>query len=1840
MSGFRKGWNTAKVMSSARTRQDSLRAHRAPSQHFFSASAALPLVTSFITLIATALRPAAVRAYVFEKLKQGKLSMATFVRILAAAFALHSLSTFAAKGVEDPRTMEPITLPENGSEPIMISKPTAIRLKSGAVLRYMPGPPPSIADTNTPTYFYPYSCTTAPCWDTGIGAGSHISVALDAVGTNLYLDGTTPSYSINFAVTNVGQVLSTSFYLNQPNCPGYLQPGGVGSPSTCFTGTGTLGVTWWYPFGPAGAWTYTASTNAATINQVAFTVDPLAMAKISGDGLIVAVGTNTGPRIVVEMRNADGTPVMFENLTKTLAPTATVKIGKTTTSVPSQNIQYKGSGQFSINAPIGSTAGVYTVTVSHQQATTPATFTVTAQANVPPPDNPTYEQGNGDGSSDFDTSSQTDQADKFLTKSAPSCGAPEMVADPINVTSGNTVRMEVDYARTGLSPLEFTRTYNSLGTKSLLMKNYWSTPFDCTVYLPAGSGQPARVRRPDGQIVRFNPVGTSYVPDSSFHGTLTKNGTAWRFVDTNQTIEDYDSTGKLTAVTDLQGRILTLTYTTGGLLNKVTANTGESLTFQYNSNNQISTVTDQAQRAWTYTYDAYNNLTMVKYPEGKNVQYLYADPNNPYLLSAVAVNPPVGGPTLTNAEQVWQYDSQGRAITNYVPDASTPAGSHRTDISFGSDGTTRALMDGNGNASTYTTQMINGRGFVNATAGPGVSQCGNDLSRTFDSKMNVASQTQFNHTTLFNNYDTKGQYAARIDASGTAQQRETDFLYDIRYFNKPTQITEPSVVAGSTKVTTLTYDNFGNVTQKTVSGYRPSPISTQPATAITRTWNYQYNGPYHQLSQISGPRTDVTQTTKFAYNAAGRLFSVTDANGILARNNIAYTATGNVQSEDRPNGLHLAYAYYAGSDLLHTFTETQGSATRTTTWIYDNDHRVMQILYTDGVNPTLSIQFGYNAAGTLQSVSASTGVVQYTFDAQGNPTGEKYSNSGMVAKTLQRTFDSYNRVRKLIGANNTIETDYFPDGTLTQSLDGKSQATQRHYDGLLRLTAVVRPDNSQISYAYDAASNLTQIIDPNNATTTYAYDDFGNKVSQISPDTGTTSYSYDRAGNLIQVFDAKQQTTSYTYDPGNRLLTVTRASTDYNETYVYDACTNGAGFLCSVTSGNGEKVAYQYNGFGEVAAMTTGNKTIAYQYNAQGKVSQITYPSGRIVNFTLNELGDPTLVTVTENGTTTTLAHDIKYAPLGPVTMWTYGNGLLHTRQYDQQYWVRSIATPNTSTLSYSQYDLNGNLTQLSLDGTSDAFAYDNFDELQSGSGDFGSGSYLYDAVGNRTSMTANAATIAYTYTPNSNRIATQTGWTYTLDANGNTTRKQAADGSGFQYTYSPHNRLIGVYNLQAPTVPVANYVYNALGQRAYKIVNGTTTRYFYGLDGKLLAEADASGNIVQEYVYMNGAPLALLGAPLPPPTTAYDHSIDTTAVYTSAWTSKSDAVAWGGAYYYLSMTKSQPETYASWNFTLPSAGYYDLYVWWIGSGETSTVYNVLSTSGFTYVPITSAAQTKGTWVKLGNFHFAGGLQVPLELDSAQNAVSSKGYLTADAARMVLTKADGPVNPNYLYVHTDHLGAPRALTNESGAVAWKAIYDPFGKATVNSTTATLNLRFPGQYFDAETGLHYNYFRDYDPTAGRYLESDPLGLFGGFNTFSYAGDDPMKAIDPFGLDWVYHQSTGQMTHVDANGHSTDVGTGYAGHGTGVNNPDMQEVQNTGPLPRGNYTIGPQQDHGRLRSSMMLTPDSTNEMHGRSSFLIHGAHANDRQDSSEGCIIMSNEVRSQIANSGDDVLQVVR
>jgi RHS repeat-associated protein len=139
--------------------------------------------------------------------------------------------------------------------------------------------------------------------------------------------------------------------------------------------------------------------------------------------------------------------------------------------------------------------------------------------------------------------------------------------------------------------------------------------------------------------------------------------------------------------------------------------------------------------------------------------------------------------------------------------------------------------------------------------------------------------------------------------------------------------------------------------------------------------------------------------------------------------------------------------------------------------------------------------------------------------------------------------------------------------------------------------------------------------------------------------------------------------------------------------------------------------------------------------------------------------------------------------------------------------------------------------------------------------------------------------------------------------------------------------------------------------------------------------------------------------------------------------------------------------------------------------------------------------KTVGAEVTVYHYDLFGHLIAETDGSGSQKKV----YIYLENQPLAMIGADGSV----YYFHNDHLGTPQRLTDASGSLAWSADYLPFGKADVTLETIENNLRFPGQYFDAETGLHYNYHRYYDWSLGRYVTPDPIGHAGGVNLYAYS-----------------------------------------------------------------------------------------------------------------------------------------
>ena len=189
-------------------------------------------------------------------------------------------------------------------------------------------------------------------------------------------------------------------------------------------------------------------------------------------------------------------------------------------------------------------------------------------------------------------------------------------------------------------------------------------------------------------------------------------------------------------------------------------------------------------------------------------------------------------------------------------------------------------------------------------------------------------------------------------------------------------------------------------------------------------------------------------------------------------------------------------------------------------------------------------------------------------------------------------------------------------------------------------------------------------------------------------------------------------------------------------------------------------------------------------------------------------------------------------------------------------------------------------------------------------------------------------------------------------------------------------------------------------------------------------------------------------------------------------------------------------------------------------------------------------------------------------------------YIWMDDLPVAVVAGVNSANPTLYFVHADHLGRPARMTAQDQSWVWDVIYSPFGATSyIWTNPATLDLRFPGQWFQLESGLAYNWHRHYDPTIGRYLQPDPLGLTAllsdGPSVYNYVGGNPLSRVDPYGLAFcTYSISSHTLTCApNAGGDPATLGPNgvWSGVGPCANDPGCASHNEIGPIVPGNYNM---------------------------------------------------------------------
>jgi RHS repeat-associated protein len=1169
------------------------------------------------------------------------------------------------------------------------------------------------------------------------------------------------------------------------------------------------------------------------------------------------------------------------------------------------------------------------------------------------------------------------------------CSGQEITGNPITVNIGNKFETAVDFETQGQDQLAFVRYYNSQDPQASAMGYGWRSNFDRGFLQTSPST--VLFTRPDGSTYSFTNSSGGWAPtDTDVNAQLTSLGASgWLLTDQNDTVETYTVAGQLSSIKTRSGYQQTLTYDTNGNLASVTDSFGRTLTFSV-INGVIQGMTDPDGKVYTYNYanlvTLASQLVSVTFPGSNSptVQYLYENPSYPYALTGVIDEK---GARYAS----WTYDSNLRAISSqHAGGADATTLSYSLDDSgVGTVTTTNAL----GKQKTYSLGLVAGVGKILSVTGLASAHTGTTSeSFTYDANGYVASHTDNNGNVTKYSNDSRGHIVSETDAFGSPVARTITTTWDTT-FNLPTERVEPNLT------TQYTYSS-GLLTQKTEIDTNSAtvPYSTN---GTTRSWGYTYY-PNGLLHTVDGPLAGVSDTETYAYDTHGCVASFADA---LGHTSTITSTNGRCEPLSSTDSNEIVSNFtYDDRGRLTAVTVNPGANQSRTTFSYDPAGNLTTVTFPD--SSTLS--YAYDDAHRLTSVTNNFGeTITYTLDALGNrSTTVIKSASAVITKQQSATFDELGRLMASIGAAvQTTSFAYDSDSNTIAVTDPRGKVYGQTFDALNRLSRQTNPDAARTSIVYDSSDNPISVTDARSLATTYVRDGFGNVIQRTSPDTGTDTFWYDANNNVVKKIDARDIETDFTYDATSRVLTKKFPTAPAeNVSFGYDDTSGGNHGIGRLTSVNDESGSTQsfFDALGRVTSQSrvvSGQSfNISYTYDAAGHILTETYPSGRIVSYARDALGRVLDISTSQNASATpvSIVASATYRPFGPLSGFTFGNGLAASFAFDQDYQPTGIVTSNSTTAIQNitnQFDPSGNITAISdnLAGSrSQVLTYDDLNRVASASGAYGAQSYTYDSVGNRLSRTANGLAEGYTYSMTSNRLASVTfadGNVRSLSYEASGQLSEDGRDAGHIYTFATNSdgRNAGAYLNGAV---IAQYLYNAFGQRVQKVAGGVTTRMAFDLDGHLLEEADGSGAVQRDYIWLDDMPVAL-------------------AAY---------------------------------------------------AGLTPTLY---------------------------------------------------------------------------YIHTDHSGTPRKMTDGSANIVWDNLSDPFGNSMATRGTnwgaanwgvfnwasvmlSLSNLRFPGQYFDSETGYSQNGYRDYDSSIGRYVQSDPIGLSGGVNTYAYVNGNPIRYVDPLGL----------------------------------------------------------------------------------------------------------------------------
>jgi RHS repeat-associated protein len=705
-------------------------------------------------------------------------------------------------------------------------------------------------------------------------------------------------------------------------------------------------------------------------------------------------------------------------------------------------------------------------------------------------------------------------------------------------------------------------------------------------------------------------------------------------------------------------------------------------------------------------------------------------------------------------------------------------------------------------------------------------------------------------------------------------------------------------------------------------------------------------------------------------------------------------------------------------------------------------------------------------------------------------------------------------------------------GKLVTFVSSEGEEISVVYDVNDRIERYENASGDYVEFSYDGNGKIISAEDGNGQIVSYNYT--SGRLINIEDDSGETDFTYDGNGNLLTAQRAGGAELEFTYDVQERLASQTVGSL-MGETYSYDS----AGAI-TITNALSEETTIQMGPYGATAGITNNlNQSLTFDYDAALRILTVHAADGTESMIRYNEAGLAETIIDSNNSRV-----GFEYNSSGKIVSFIDGEDGERTFDYDSSGRLVEVEWGDSTTLSYD-YDLQGNLVEsTNRRGQTVEYDYDGRGRVTEMSGSAsGALSYTYDGRGNVITITNPSGITNITYDagdrvtlieyPNGRSLE------YTYDTEGKRLSMENQDGEATHYTYDAAGRLETVSDENGL---LTTYTYDAVGRLETETnTNGTLTEYEYDTAGRLtdITNYDASSNVNSffEYTYdLVGRKTAVVTED---GSWSYDYD-DAGQLIEAIFTSTTVGIPSTSIEYQYDNAGNRIATIensVTTNYTTNDLNQYTA----VGGkalaydDDGNLITQTQTSNNYSYVydidnRLIQVTKPGGVIVSYEYDVFGNrsaivdnGVRTELLVDPFGNGNVIAEYDSLGARVVTYTYGMGLTSrTDALGVHgffdTDATGSVIGLTDNSGAIANKYIYTPFGDELYEAETVSNNFEFHGSIGATEDAENLLYMRErsYDVELGRFLSEDPLYLTGDVaNLYRFANNDPIQFVDPTG-----------------------------------------------------------------------------------------------------------------------------